>query len=122
MHRLDYTKDKKLENNEGVIHLKTSDGHPDGMTVDKDGNLWLCHFAGKKVTKYTESGQKIAEYEMPVSNITSCTFVGENLDAIVFTTAKVGLSEQQLKQEPTAGGLFIAKANAFGMQVHAFAG
>ena len=27
-----------------------TDDHPDGMTIDTDGNLWLAHYNGRKVT------------------------------------------------------------------------
>ncbi|WP_440874154.1 SMP-30/gluconolactonase/LRE family protein [Thalassotalea sp. PLHSN55] len=113
---------RQITSKQVFINIPEQDGYPDGMNVDSEGNLWVCHFAGGKVVKYSEAGQRLTEYQFPVSNITSCTFVGENLNRMVFTTAKKCLSDEQLAKEPQAGGLFIATADASGIAVPPFAG
>ncbi|MDN4503898.1 SMP-30/gluconolactonase/LRE family protein [Alteromonadaceae bacterium BrNp21-10] len=97
-------------------------GYPDGMTVDADNRLWVCHFSGAQVSVYSSTGKLLASIPMPVTNITSCTFVGEGLDKIVFTTARIGLSAKQLVAQPNAGGIFIADVNVKGIAVAKFAG
>lgn len=51
-------------------------------------------------------GKKIGQIDFPATNITSVTFGGPNLDILYATSAQIGLSEDQLKNEPAAGALF----------------
>ena len=39
------------------VFLKTTerDGYPDGLTVDRDGCVWLAHWDGWRVTRFTPS-------------------------------------------------------------------
>jgi len=46
--------------------------------------------------------------EMPVVRPTSCTFGGIDRTTLFVTTARVGLSDNDLEQQPYAGGLFSA--------------
>jgi len=87
------------------LEIDVKDGHPDGMCTDTKGGLWLCHFAGSRVTRFVEGriDQKIA---MPVPNITKCAFGGANLDRLYITTAATGLNEDQRKAFPQAGALY----------------
>jgi sugar lactone lactonase YvrE len=49
-------------------------------------------------------------------------FGGANLDELYFTSARTGFSEQDLKSQPLAGGLFRLKANVKGITETAFGG
>ena len=31
-------------------------GHPDGMTVDSDGYLWVCHWGGSRISRFAPDG------------------------------------------------------------------
>lgn len=122
IYRFRFNEDGSLIDKIPFITIPEEDGYPDGMTVDTEGNLWVCHFAGAKVVQFDSTGKRLNDFNMPVSNITSCTFVGDKLDRMVFTTAKHNLSQAQLKNEPTAGGLYIASVNSTGIKVEPFAG
>jgi len=122
IYRLNVNDDDTILSKEIFITLPEKDGFPDGMTVDERGDLWVCHFSGAKVSKFSAQGQCLEQYHMPVSNITSCTFVGDNLNKIVFTTARAGLSKEKLLTEPSAGGLYIADVNSKGINVTPFSG
>lgn len=64
-------------------------GYPDGMCVDKDGNIWVAEWEGGKVCKWDiETGKKIQEIVLPCTRVTSCCLGGENLDWLYITTAK----------------------------------
>lgn len=122
IYRFELDEQGEISHKQPFIHLQDNEGYPDGMTVDADGGVWVCHFGGAKVTRYNPAGERVGDYSMPVSNITSCTFVGENLDYIVFTTARKSLSPEQLTQEPLAGSVFIAKPDVKGRVTPCFAG
>jgi sugar lactone lactonase YvrE len=48
----------------------------------------------------------LARVQLPASQVTNMAFGGEQLDRLFVTTARVGLSTQQLAHEPLAGGVF----------------
>ncbi|MEH6592895.1 MAG: SMP-30/gluconolactonase/LRE family protein [Halioglobus sp.] len=93
------------------LHLQfgEQDGFPDGMCTDTDGGLWICHFAGGRVTRFMADGEVDQVIEMPVPNITKCAFGGHDLRTLYITTAATSLNEEQREQYPLSGGLFAIK-------------
>lgn len=93
-----------------IINISKSDGYPDGMSIDNEGMLWIAHWDGWQVTRWNPTtGKKLAAFKLPVSRITSCTFGGEYFDDLYITSAKIGLSEEELKKQPLAGSLFVIR-------------
>ncbi len=76
-------------------------GVPDGMTVDRDGNIWSAHWDGFGVYQHTPDGKILQKIELPVGKVSSAIFGGENLDDLYITTA--GGSEGSETQD---GALF----------------
>jgi len=54
-------------------------GDPDGVEVDKDGNLFVAHFGGKAVYKITPEGEIIAKYITPGKKPSNVEIVGDYL-------------------------------------------
>ena len=104
------------------VRLDNGEGAPDGMTTDRDGNLWLCHFGGARVTCFSPSGRRLERIELPVPNVTSCCFGGPNLDTLFITTARFLMSDEALAHHPLAGSLFTAKPGVTGLEPPLFAG
>lgn len=98
------------------------DGSPDGMTVDSEDCIWVCHFGGSRITRYSPEGEILQVVPMPVPNITSCTFAGDNLDMMYITTARIGIDESNLHQYPLAGSFFSFKPDVKGLPTPLFAG
>lgn len=93
-----------------VITIDESMGMPDGMTIDEEGMLWIAHWNGFAVRRWDpHTGRLLDSIELPVPQVTSCSFGGNNLDELFITTAKSGLNAEQLKQYPLSGNLFTAK-------------
>ena len=105
----------RIENKTPIIHIDASvDGYPDGMTIDADGKLWIAHWGGWQVTRWDPSTrEKLDAIKLPVSQVTSICFGGKNFDEMFITSARRGLNEEQLKQEPSAGGTFQIKYTGF---------
>ena len=99
-----------------------SEGFPDGLTVDAEGNIWQASFAGYRITRYAPSGEIIDVWEMPVKNITSCTFGGKDLDTMYFTTARLFLTDEDIAERPLSGSLFSFKPGVKGLPTQKFAG
>ncbi len=113
----------QISNRRPLIHIPEGKGSPDGMCVDSEGYLWIAHWGGSCLTCWDpETGQCVTEIAMPVSQVTSCCFGGDNLDILFVTSARVGLSEERLKQEPLAGSVFAIEMNRTGRRTHLFGG
>lgn len=76
---------------------------PDGICIGPDGNLWVACFGGARVEQYSLEGMKLGEYPLPVSQVTACEFVGDDL---YVTTAAEDFTESDWRREPLAGSLF----------------
>ncbi|MCR8657472.1 SMP-30/gluconolactonase/LRE family protein [Paenibacillus endoradicis] len=112
-----------ISNRRVVVQIPDHLGFPDGMTIDAEGMLWVAHWGGWCVTRWNPlNGQLLQTVPVPASQVTSCTFGGTDLDTLYITTARVGLSEEELSKQPDAGGLFIIKLGITGTSSTAFAG
>lgn len=107
-----------------IIDMNVSEGFPDGMTIDSEGMLWIAHWGGWKVARWNPStGKKIMQIDLPVSQVTSCTFGGENYEDLYVTSASIRLTKEQLQKEPLAGSLFVIKNCGYtGMPTFEFRG
>lgn len=88
-----------------VIYQATAkEGLPDGLTVDREGNLWSARWNGWTVVKHAPDGRVLERLEMPVRVVTSACFGGRDLDLLFVTTAngEPGSASQD-------GGLFCVE-------------
>lgn len=97
-----------------VIKFKEEDGYPDGMTIDTENKLWIAHYDGWQVSRWDpESGRKLLQIDLPVSQITCCTFGGPDYRDLYITTARQRMSPDQIKEQPLAGSLFVIRNCGF---------
>lgn len=94
--------------------LPEDKGYPDGMTVDCEGCLWVGHWGGWRLTRFSPEGEPIFELAMPVANVTSCSFGGDDLKTLFVTTAAKGLSAAERRAQPAAGDLFAVRLDVAG--------
>jgi sugar lactone lactonase YvrE len=91
-------------------------GGPDGMTIDEEGKLWVALWGGNGVGRFDPAtGKLLQKIDVPAPHIASCTFGGKNLDILYITSAREGMSEQQLEQYPLSGGLFSTQPGVKGV-------
>jgi L-arabinonolactonase len=81
-------------------------GDPDGSAVDADGYLWSTRWGGAQVLRFAPDGRLDRVIELPAPQPSCPALGGVHLDVLYVTTARVGLTEQQLKAAPQSGGLF----------------
>lgn len=112
---------QRLSEAKPVISFADQVGSPDGMTIDDEGMLWIAHWGGGRVTRWDPAtGKCLNTLFLPATNVTSCAFVGINLDELYITTAREGLSEEHLINEPYAGGVFMVKTSVKGSKTTKF--
>lgn len=110
-----------ISNKRTVIAFTKEQGMPDGMTIDTDGNLWVAMWGGWSIlccNPYT--GEIIDRINIPVSNVTSCTFGGRDMSTLYITTARAELSEKEKKEQPLAGGIFAVDTKVRGTESFLF--
>lgn len=121
IYAFDCAENGDISNKREFIHLKEeAEGKPDGMTVDSEDCIWLCHFGGSRITRYSPDGDVLQVIPMPVPNITSCTFAGPELDTLYITTARLLLTDEDLVPYPLAGSLFSCKPGVVGLPTPLF--
>lgn len=93
-------------------------GYPDGMAVDAQGYVWVATFGGWRIDCFDPRGRKAGEVRFPCANVTKLAFGGDDLRTVYATTARKGLSEQALAEQPLAGGLFTFRVETPGQPQH----
>lgn len=99
------------------IEFQKDWGLPDGMSVDAENHLWIAHWGGGRVSRFTPDGTLERSIHLPASQITSCAFAGLDLDRLFVTSAADGISG-----EPDAGKLFEVQPGVSGVPQPPFAG
>ncbi len=116
----------KIDNNLNIkrkkIFKKFSkfDGSPDGMTIDKLKNLWVCHFGGACISVFNKKGKKIHKIDLPAKNVTNCTFGGKNNSDLFISTARKSMNKTDLQKFKFSGSLFKVKTNIKGKATQPF--
>ncbi len=91
-------------------------GLPDGSTMDAEGHLWNCRWDGGCVVRVDPEGRVERVIDLPVSNVTTCTFGGPGLATLYVTTASVNRGAG----ERLAGGLFALEPGVAGLPENRF--
>jgi sugar lactone lactonase YvrE len=98
-------------------------GWPDGMTSDTEGMLWVALWGGAQLTRWNPAtGRLVAGIPFPAFNVTSCAFGGPNLTDLYVTSARKGMTAEQLAKYPLSGALFRIRTNIRGMPTFEFGG
>jgi len=99
------------------VTIEEGAGHPDGSVVDAEGCLWVALWGGWGVRRYDPSGALIGTVRLPASNITKIAFGGADLRTAYATSARKGLDEAALADQPEAGNLFAFDPGVAGVPV-----
>ena len=113
-----YDRDVGPTGHVATIDTSAVEGHPDGMTVDVDGCVWIAFWDGGCVARFTPTGQVDRVVEVPVPRPTSVTFAGDDLDVMVITTASFGLDPRALDRSPLSGSLLAIDSIGSGLTAH----
>ncbi|WP_242127064.1 SMP-30/gluconolactonase/LRE family protein [Sphingobium sp. Sx8-8] len=117
MYRFALTADGGVADRQPFIRFMAEDGYPDGMTVDAQGHLWVAHWGGGRISRFTPEGRLDRSIALPAKQITNICFAGANLDRMFVSSAAIGLPESEHD-----GALFEVFPGVKGLPTHRYAG
>lgn len=91
-------------------------GMPDGLAVDVEGRIWLAHFGTPLVVCTDDAGRELDRVELPVANVTSCAFGGDDLSTLFVTTT----TRDATDEHPHAGSVFAVATSTRGQEPRLF--
>ncbi|HZP20241.1 MAG TPA: SMP-30/gluconolactonase/LRE family protein, partial [Bauldia sp.] len=91
-------------------------GGPDGSAMDSAGYLWNARYGGGCIVRVAPDGRLDRVIEMPVDNVTTCTFGGPDLRTLYVTSAKGGSGARGR----LAGGVFTLPVDDPGLPENVF--
>lgn len=118
VYRFALTPEGELREKTEFLRFPADWGVPDGMTVDAEGGLWIAHWGGSRVSRFTPDGALDRAIALPASQVTNCVFAGSGLDRMFVTSAATGRPGEAL-----AGMLFeVDPGGARGLAPYYFGG
>jgi len=114
IYKIRINKKNKIINKKIFKKFSSKEGSPDGMTLDKNKNLWVAHFHGACVSVFNNRAKLIHRIQLPAKNITNCTFGGQKNNELFITSATKGMSNTDLQKYRYSGFLFSVKTNVRG--------
>jgi sugar lactone lactonase YvrE len=110
-----------ISNEKTAVEIPAGMGGPDGMTIDSEGNLWICLWGGACVGCFDpETGELLRKIDVPAKNVTSCAFGGRELKTLFITTASISMSPEDTARYPLAGNLFTIDLDVKGVPAFFF--
>jgi sugar lactone lactonase YvrE len=95
-----------LGEHEIFAKIEPTEGLPDGLCIDHDGNLWTALWDGWQLNCYQSDGTLLKHVKMPVQKPTSCCLGGKDMKTLFVTSASYELTEEELATQPDAGCVF----------------
>jgi sugar lactone lactonase YvrE len=106
-----------------ILNVPEEMGKPDGMTIDRDGMLWIALWGGHCVSRWNpQNGELLGRVHVAAERVSSCCFGGPDYRQLYITTARTGLSDEALRDQPLAGGIFRVETGHQGLPCTPFAG
>lgn len=76
-----------LSNKRIFVRVPGDEGVPDGLTVDSSGYVWSAQWFGAQVVRYDPDGKVERCIPLPVRQVSSLTFGGDDFTDLYITTA-----------------------------------
>lgn len=112
----DYDPTSHQISNRRILREFPADGSvPDGLSIDRDGHIWLAIWGGSVVLQlHGQTGEILDRVELPVTQVTSCCFGGPTGNTLFITSANAGLDDKARKTQPLAGSIFQVETTTTG--------
>lgn len=103
------------------VFAQTAKGvHPDGSCIDAQGFLWNAQWGAGQVVRYAPDGRIDLTLDIPCFQPTCVSFAGEELDYLVVTSARLGITPENKLEHPESGNVFIYKTTFKGLKEKRF--
>jgi sugar lactone lactonase YvrE len=112
--------DGEISDKTVLVDMTGNEAVPDGLAVDRDGNIWVAMYDGWRLDVYDASGAHLDIWRLGVQKPTSVAFAGDDLDDLYITTASEHLSPEDLRDQPRAGELLRFSPGVAGLPVGVF--
>lgn len=100
------------------VRIPSTEGYPDGPTVDAEGCIWVGMYGGWSAKRFAPSGELLETVRFPVSAVTKLAFGGPDLRTVYATTANKHLNAEERANQPQAGDLFAFEVSVPGVPGH----
>ncbi len=122
IYKYDFDLDKGTISNRSILlQLDNASDIPDGLTIDRDGFLWLALYSGGKLIRIHPNGEIDKTIMLPVERPTSCAFGGDNEETLFVTSCSRDLHEVDTLNLP-AGHIFALQVKIGGIPDSLFNG
>lgn len=91
-----------------------TNGTPDGLTIDANGDLWLSLWGEGRVDHFNRAGEVVDSVAVAAPHSTSLCFGGEGLKTMFCTSAVFDMSDQDQAKFPNRGDLFFVELAVHG--------
>jgi sugar lactone lactonase YvrE len=89
-------------------------GIPDGMSIDSNDTLYICHWTGK-ISIWNKSLLTVQVVNFPVNQVCCGGFGGDKMQDLYVATARYAYTPEQMADRRGAGGLFRMSVNTAGV-------
>ena len=120
--RCDYSADGDVRAARTWIDLRDAAGEPDGAAADADGGLWVALWGAGMVVRYDRNGNVDTSVRIPARLASRPALGGHDLHTLYVTSARSGLTADELHADVEAGNVFAAATKSTGIPEPRFAG
>lgn len=103
-----------LPRGEPAVLLRDLAAPPDGAVTDAAGNLWIAMWGAGELAGFDPAGRPVGSIAFASPNVTCPAFVGPRAETLLVTTARYGLTPEEIASRPDAGATFVLPAPAPG--------
>ena len=102
----------ELTDRQMFLEFSAENGSPDGLTIDRDGDLWIAMAMGGALVQYSPEAELVRRIELPAKFVASVAFGGVDLTQLFVTT---GLTDKVEDSGEAAGTLMVMEPGVVGL-------
>lgn len=100
-----------------VVDFKGAQGMPDGVSIDVQDNIYVCHWSGV-ISVWDRDFRHVRDIPFPVEQIACGGFGGADMRDFYVASCAYDFSEADFERYPHAGGLYVARSDIEGRPDH----
>lgn len=103
-----------------IAVLDDSTGRPDGGATDAEGCYWSAGVSAARLNRFSEEGDLIESYPVPVASPTMPCFGGADLDTLFVTSLRYNRPDVLIEKYPLTGSVIYGKSQILGAPIARF--